>query len=353
MAKYVLKKLPLIEDFNTIEILNLTSIAEEALSNLDKAILAIPNFEIILKPLTIRESVASNEIESIRTTTIEMLRAELQEPQTLPAAQKEVIHYKKSLMLGLDIVNKTSQFLLEDLINVHCGIVPNRIGIRNRPGVHIGNRLGQIIYTPPQQESVIMEYLENLFEYIYSKQPNDLVKIILTHYQFEAIHPFYDGNGRSGRILMALQFCLEKKLRYPILYISGYIVKNKHTYYELFRSIQENDNWNDWIIFHLNGITNQANETLLRVNEITNLQKKVIPLIHISIKIPQAKKLIIEQYFFSKAFYTATDMTKNLNISRNTAKKYLEILEKNKIFETRKAGKERLYFMQEFIDILS
>jgi Fic family protein len=353
MAKYVLKKLPLPNDFNTIEILKLTSKAEEALSELDKAILAIPNYELILQPLTIREAVASNEIESIRTTAIEMLQAELQEPQTLPYHQKEVIHYKKSLILGLNIVNQNSKLLLEDLINIHCGIVPDKIGIRTRPGVHIGNRLGEIIYTPPQEESIILDYLNNLFDYIYSNQSNNLVKVIIAHYQFEAIHPFYDGNGRTGRILMALQFCLEKKLRYPILYTSGYIVKNKQTYYELFRSIQDDDNWNDWIIFHLNGIVNQANETLLRVNEIVNLQSKTVPQLHKLIKIPKAKKIDIEQYFFSQAFYTATNMSRVLKISRNTAKKYLDILEKNKLFGKRKVAKEQLYFMQEFVDILS
>jgi Fic family protein len=353
MSEYVLKKLPLSEDFNTVEILELSLRANEALSNLDKAILSLPNFEIILQPLTIREAVASNEIENIRTTTLEMLKAELLSPQTLPYEQKEVMHYKKSLLLGLDIVNQNNKFELEDLINVHCGIVPDKIGIRKRKGVYIGNRLGEVIYTPPQEEEMIMEYLENLFEYIYSDQSNSLIKIIISHYQFEAIHPFYDGNGRAGRILMALQFCLEKRLRYPILFTSGYIVRNKSTYYELFKGIQNDNNWRDWIVFHLNGIINQAKEGLQRINEIIAVKKSFRSKLHLVLKLPKKNKQAIEDYFFSKAFYTQTNMAKTLKLSRNSTKKYLEALLNSQALQTRKAGKETLYFIEEFITILS
>jgi Fic family protein len=353
MPKYMLKKLPLTIDLDTPEILKLCLQANEALSELDKIIGTLPNFELILQPLTVREAVASNEIENIRTTTLEMLQAELSNPLTLPALQKEVMHYKKSLMLGLEMVNKNGKLLLEDLINVHCGIVPDKIGLRNRGGVYVGNRLGEVIYTPPQDTKEIIDFIENLFEYIYSKQTNSLVKIIITHYQFEAIHPFFDGNGRTGRILMALQFVLEKKLQYPILYTSGYIVKNKHTYYELFREIQNNNNWKDWIIFHLNGILNQAKEASLRINEIIKLKEAINSKLNKYIKINKKNKSEFENYFFSKAFYTQTDMAKTLDKSRNTTKKYLEKLEKNQILESRIAGREKLYFIQEFIEILS
>jgi Fic family protein len=353
MQKYTLKKLPLDINFNSVEILELSIKAYNNLSELDKAILSLPNFELILQPLTVREAVASNEIENIRTTTIEMLQVELLKPQTLPSAQKEVAHYKKSLLMGLNIVQVKGKIEIEDIINIHSGIVPDKVGIRNRGGVYVGNRLGQVIYTPPQNEKEILEFVDNLFEYMYSDQPNSLVKIILTHYQFEAIHPFFDGNGRTGRILMALQFCIENKLRYPILFTSGYIVKNKSTYYELFKEIQDKDNWIDWIKFHLNGIINQSYEALLRVNEIKALQSEFLTSYKNSIKIQSKSIAKFESYFFSKAFYTQTDMATTLTMSRNSTKKYLEQLEQSGILQSRKAGRETLYFIQEFLDILS
>lgn len=353
MLEYTLKKLPLAEDFNSVEILELSLKANQAFGELDKAILELPNFELVLEPLTIREAVASNEIENIRTTTLEMLQAELLNPQTLPYAQKEVLHYKKSLIAGLEIIQNNNILTADDLISIHSRIVPDKTGFRNRGGVYIGNRLGEVIYTPPQDKDQILDYISNLFDYINTFQINDLVKIIITHYQFEAIHPFFDGNGRVGRILMALQFCLEKKLRYPILYTSGYIVKNKSIYYELFRGIQDNNKWRDWIVFHLNGIISQAREGLLRINEISKLQKIFVSKLEASLKLPKKHKSQVSQYFFIKAFYTQADMARTLNMSRNTAKKYLETLESFELLQSRKAGRETLYFIQGFLDILS
>ncbi|MEM1312786.1 MAG: Fic family protein [Patescibacteria group bacterium] len=353
MPEYRLKKLPLEDDFNTTEILNLSLRVDNALSDLDKEILKISNFELILQPLTVREAVASNEIESIRTTTLEILQAELLNPQTLPSAQKEVLHYKKSLLLGLSIVKDEGKLLLEDLINIHCGIVPNKAGLRNRGGVYVGNRLGEIIYTPPQELAEIKDYLNNLFDYIYSTQSNSLVKIILTHYQLEAIHPFFDGNGRVGRILMSLQFVLEKKLQYPVLYSSGYIAENKSVYYELFREIQQNNNWHDWIIFHLNGILRQAKEATMRVREIQELKNQFTYRVSTALKLPKTKQKAVQEYFFTKAFYTQTDMAKTLQMSRNTTKKYLTTLLNHNLLDTRQAGREFLYFIPEFIEILS
>ncbi len=353
MSEYMLKKLPIDNNFNSVNILELTNLANEALNNLDKSITKIHNYELILQPLTIREAVASNEIENIRTTTLEMLQAELLSPITLPTVQKEVIHYKQSLLKGFEKVIQKGSINLEDLVEIHCGIVPDRVGIRNRSGVYVGNRLGEVVYTPPQLEKEILEFLQNLFEYMNSKQKNSLIKIIISHYQFEAIHPFFDGNGRMGRILMALQFCMENKLKYPILYTSGYILKNKATYYQLFKEIQNNNNWEDWIVFHLNGIINQASETMDRVEEIDKLNKKFIKELNQQIKLQKLKKQNIEDYFFKKAFYTQTNMSKELGLSRNTTKKYLETLHISKVLDQRQAGREILYFIPEFLDILS
>ena len=197
---------------------------------------------------------------------------------------------------------------------------------------------------------------DNLLQFIQSDY-DPILKIIITHYQFEAIHPFLDGNGRTGRILMALMFCQQQKLKYPILFVSGYILKNKQSYYQLFREIQNDNNWNNWIRFHLNGIEQQAVETMDRIQEIQLIRNtfiesadKIIYLKDISKQTEFINKL--DQYYFSKAFYTQTNMAKSLNISRITAKKYLELFKINNLFQSRKAGKELLYFIPQFVEVL-
>lgn len=348
---YNLSLLPVKENFKKVEILEKIVKVNEALSSLDRAILTIPNYRLLLEPLTAREAVASSEIENIYTTTLELLQAELLKPENLPKGQKEVVNYRKSLLLGYKTLAETKTLEISDLINIHCGIVPDKIGFRNRPGTVIGNRLGEVIYRPPQEKKEIEKFVKNLFEFMGSDF-DPLLKIIISHYQFEAIHPFYDGNGRAGRILMSLQFCLEQKLQYPVLYVSGYILKNKATYYELFREIQTKNNWYDWIIFHLNGILNQATETLGRVEAINRLRIAYKTKLNDLIQNKKTKGKI-DEYFFARAFYTQTNMSLILGINRNTAKKYLEILRKNQLLQTRRAGKELLYFIPEFLESLS
>jgi len=347
----LLSLLPPTANFKTVEILEKIIAVNQVLSLLDKEIVTIPNYKLLLEPLTAREAVASSEIENIYTTTLELLQAELMETTTLPSSQKEVLNYKKALLIGYqDLINE-GKLDLSNLINIHTGVVPNKIGLRKRPGTVIGNRLGEVIYRPPQSYQEILGYTDNLFEFINS-EVDPLLKIIISHYQFEAIHPFYDGNGRVGRILMSLMLCQEKKLQYPVLYVSGYILKNKATYYELFREIQTKNNWQDWIHFHLNGIKTQAEETLLRIQEINKIRLDFVT--HLKTLIYN-KKLDnnLQEYFFARAFYTQTNMAKILQINRNTAKKYLEILYQAKLLTTRKAGKELLYFIPEFLESLS
>lgn len=356
---YKLCKLPLDESFNTVEVLQKLLSVNDALSDLDKEILLLPNYQLILKPLTMREAVASSEIENIRTTTLEMLEAELLNTKLLPPNQKEVISYRNALLVGYETLLNNGNLELSDIINIHCNIVPDKVRLRTKRGVYVGNALGDIVYTPPQDPKEIEDFMNNLLEFINSDY-DPILKIIVTHYQFEAIHPFRDGNGRAGRILMALMFCLEKKLKYPILFVSGYILRNKQSYYQLFRDIQDNGNWNNWIRYHLNGIEQQAVETMERILEIQAIRTILLDSITLLLKpkTPNSTKQIpnfvqsLDKYFFSRAFYTQTNLSKELCISRITAKKYLELFKANNLLDSRKAGKELLYFIPKFVEVL-
>jgi Fic family protein len=356
-----------------VSVLNKILEVEKLLSELDKEILTIPNYQLLLQPLTVREAVASSEIENVMTTTLEMLQAELNEFDILTGIQKEVFNYKSALLKGFEILielNNQSQISYDspeiiitkqNIIDIHTTLLPKKTGLRVNPGTVLGTRLGEVIYRPPQDINIINNELDKLTDFIKTQDINPIIKIILTHYQFETIHPFYDGNGRCGRILMALQFCLEKKLAFPILFVSGYILERKPTYYELFREIQSTGDYSNWITFHLNGIILQAKETHFRVIEIKRLiikfqtqieGLKLFKLLETS-SLPDQSTNKATDYFFSRAFYTQTNLAKIANINRNTAKTYLEIMKTNGILESRKAGKELLYFMPEFVQILS
>jgi Fic family protein len=346
---------------------------EKLLSELDKEILTIPNYQLLLQPLTVREAVASSEIENVMTTTLEMLQAELNNFEGLTGLQKEVFNYKTALLKGFETLNLTNLYptpklvdaipyvTKQGIIDIHTTLLPKKSGLRVNPGTVVGTRLGEIIYRPPQDIETINIELDKLTTFINHPETNPILKIILTHYQFEAIHPFYDGNGRCGRILMALQFCLEKKLAFPILFVSGYILERKSTYYELFREIQTTGDYSNWITFHLNGIILQASETHFRVLEIKRLvakfqtqikDLKLFKLLENTKSQPSSNTNRATDYFFSRAFYTQTNLAKVSNINRNTAKTYLEIMKTSGVLESRRAGKELLYFMPEFVDLL-
>lgn len=344
-----LKFLPVDFDFNQIEIYKKALEANNALAELNNSISLIPNFELLLQPLTAREAVASSEIENIRTTTLELLQAELMTPTELNPAQKETLNYKNALLQGFDYINEYKHLNIAQILDIQAQIVPEKSGARTR-SVFVGNRLGETIYRPPESE-ILQEYLENLESYFNTQNNLDvLINMAITHYQFESIHPFLDGNGRTGRILMVLYLVLKNRLNYPVLFLSGYILKYKAYYYQLFNEVREQNNWIDWVVFMLNGVEIQAKETMAKINEIKQLETKVSQIIKSNFNRMEPKHL--SNYFFSKAFYTQGNLSKSLNISRPTATKYLEKMQDLGIFETRKANREKLYFIPEFLEIL-
>jgi Fic family protein len=322
--------LPIDFNFNTPEILQKTISANSALAQLNLVISSMANFDLLLQPLTAREAVASSEIENIRTTTLELLQAELK--------------------LGFNLVTSNNKLGITEMIEIQKVIVPEKSELRTREVV-IANRFGVVVYKPPVSTEIV-GYLQNLEEYLDQHSDLDpLINMAITHYQFESIHPFLDGNGRTGRILMILYLVLKAKLKYPALFLSGYILEFKPYYYQLFGEVREHGNWSAWIMFFLNGIEQQAFETTARVLEIKELEAKFISIF---------KKLFnrintqaITNYCFSKAFYTQTNMVKELNITRPTAARYLQIMLDLGYFEERKVGRERLFFIPDFVRCLS
>jgi Fic family protein len=349
-----LKPLPPKFDFDDIDILKKTNEANIALAELNGLIFSLPVYELLLQPLTAREAVASSEIENIRTTTLDILQAEITgETSLLPKAQKETLNYKDALLRGYQIVKDKEFISTNTTVEIQKVLEPNQSGIRNTMGTVIADGLGNVIYTPPQNEKDIRDLMDNLDSYVNDQKDNvdPLIKLAVYHYQFESIHPFFDGNGRTGRILMILYLYLVKRLRYPVLFISGFILKNKDSYYRLLQEVRTKENWKEWILFILDSVAIQSRETSQKVMQISDLKKSWKRIL--KDKYPQMYSIEMLDYLFAHAFYTQTHMSENVSITRQTAVKYMEILLEADLMREKKTGKERLFFIPDFLQILS
>lgn len=340
----MLKILPPNVDFDTIRILKQLANTNRALAELKGYADTIPNKHILINAINLNEAKDSSEIEQIITTHDDLYKALTYENAATPAA-KEVVNYRTALWHGYELVKERGVLTINMLIDIQGIIEQNKSGIRKLPGTALKNALtGEVVYTPPQSEQEIIKYLSNLEFYINddSDGVDPLIKLAVIHYQFEAIHPFYDGNGRTGRILNVLYLVLKRLLDSPILYLSRYILDNKVSYYKLLSCLQNNpDDYEEWVLFILAGIEETSIETFKLVkaivDEINNYSedlKQKLPTLY--------SKELIELLFYE--FYTKTQyIEKGMRVTRKTAVSYLNQLEKNGFLSSQKIGRERIY----------
>lgn len=350
----MLKALPLNFEINDVDILKKAIEANNALGELNGLIYALPNYELFLQPLTVREAVASSEIENIRTTTLDILQAEVSANNlNLPKVQKETLNYKKALLQGYEEVKQNNFLATNGIVSIQGVLEPSKSGIRTQMGTVIADGSGNIIHTPPQNQKEIRDLLNNLDEYLNNDEDNidPLVKMAIYHYQFESIHPFYDGNGRTGRILMILYLVLVDRLRYPVLFLSDYILKHKTDYYRLLQEVRTKEKWKEWVLYILEGVRIQANETAEKVKQMSDLKYQWKTLLKQDY--PQINSVGMIDYLFSYAFYTQTNIVKFVSISRPTAVKYMEVLIKDGYLKEKRFGKERIFYIPEFVTLLS
>ena len=232
-------------DLKTSRILESLNEASRALAELKGFASSIPNQHILINAITINEAKDSSAIENIVTTHDSIYKV-LTQSGFKEAAAKEVVDYRSVIWHGYEIINEKGFISTNILVEIQAIIEPNKTGIRKTSGTNLVNSItDKVIYTPPQQESEIRDLLKNLEDYInnFDDGIDPLIKMALIHYQFESIHPFYDGNGRTGRILNDLYLVLNKLIDSPILYLSNYINKNKSDYYKLFNEFRENNNY--------------------------------------------------------------------------------------------------------------
>lgn len=343
--------LPPQAELETKEILTKTIRASRALAQLNGAIRNLPNPSLFLDTLHLQEAKASSEIENIITTNDDLYQAVVADKKFGNPATKEVISYKEAIWLGFSRLEQRPFITTNLCIELVQCIKQNTAGIRTTPGTTLSNTLGEVIYTPPSGEQVIREKMANLETFINENDSIDpLIKMAIAHYQFEAIHPFSDGNGRTGRILLLLQLKLEKLLDIPVLFLSEYIIKHKEMYYEGLRSVTENNDWSTFIRYMLDMVETTAIKGLERLESIVQLMDTTGQ--EIKEKLPKVySKDLVEVIF--KLPYTKRQNLINADLGTpKTVGNYLIALEEAGFLKSIKVGKEKLYLNLPLMNIL-
>ncbi len=340
-------------NLKTNKILEQLTLSSRALAELKGYSNTIPNMHILINAVTINEAKDSSAIENIVTTHDDIYKV-LTESGYKAESAKEVVDYRNAIWLGYEQIKKDGYINTNTIVKIQGTIEHNNAGIRKLPGTELKNSLtGETIYTPPQNEQEIKKYLKNLEDFINNNEDNidPLIKVCLIHYQFESIHPFYDGNGRTGRILNILYLVLNNLIDSPILYLSKYINKTKQEYYKLFNEVRDNNNFEDWILYILKGIEITSKETITLIEKIQNEMKNYKE--EFRNKLPKIYSKELLESLFYEVYTKISYIERACNVTRLTASSYLNQLEEIGLLESEKVGREKLYKNTRLIKLLS
>lgn len=351
---YVIPSLPLPIDVQTKPILQQLNKATRALAELKGVAHTIPNEEILINTLLLQEARDSSAIENIVTTQDELFVANLDSTNiAVTATSKEVLHYADAVKFGFECVKK-QRFLTCNMIKeIQSKLVLNSAGFRNLPGTTLRTSHGTVVYTPPQDSIAIVEYMQNLEWYINTGEDgvDPLIKLAIVHHQFESIHPFYDGNGRTGRIINVLMLIINDLLELPILYLSRYIIANKAKYYELLQTVREKGEWEAWILFMLLAIEKTALDTIALVKGIVVLMQKYKIRSKEVLKKGYSHELI--NNLFSYPYTKIEFVMDRVEITRPTATNYLNALVEAGLLQKKKLGRTNYYLNGDLIELIT
>lgn len=354
---YQIPQLPLSYDFETKAVLKQVSETNRRLAELKGIAQTIPNENILINTLVLQEALDSSAIENIVTTSDDLYKAELDLGGEINAAAKEVLRYREAMYVGFNRVRAKKILSLNDIIAIQRELERNNAGFRKVPGTVLKSSGGDVVYTPPQDSTEIEQLMSNLQQYINDsdRHPVDpLIKLPIIHHQFESIHPFYDGNGRTGRILIILYLIINELLDWPILYLSRYITHNKSEYYRLIQCIRDknSDNfteWEQWILFILKGIEVTALQTIELVKQIAQLMAEYKNILRPLFK-QQYKHELLNNLFFHP--YTKIEyMQKDVMVQRKTATKYLDKMVVAGLLQKIKFGRSNYYINTKLMEL--
>lgn len=355
---YHIPHLPLPFEIETKAVMKQLISANRKLAELRGVAQTIPNENILISTLTLQEAKDSSLVENIVTTQDDLYKEESGLQQTVTnASAKEVLDYRAAILRGFDLVRSKKILTCNIICQIQQELEHNRAGFRALPGTMLKRGDGEVVYTPPQTGDEVRQLMDNLENFINNDTLTDidpLVKVAIVHHQFESIHPFYDGNGRTGRIINILLLVIYDLLDLPILYLSRYITHNKGSYYQLIQAIRDksDDNaneWEQWVLFILKGIEETADNTISLIKQISNLMnqyKKVLrPLF-----VKQYKHELLNNLFnhpYTKIEFVERDMM----VSRQTASKYLDMITQTGLLQKIKMGKENYYINTKLVDL--
>ncbi|MFT6747557.1 MAG: Fic family protein [Glaciecola sp.] len=357
-----LPPLPINKDlYQTTEILEKLGDAKAALARLQGRSAVIANQGLLIKSISLQEAKLSSAIENIFTTDDELYRAFSDQNPEIENASKEVLRYREALWSGYNYLSDSGKFDLNYFINIFQEIKQTKDSIRpsfsnttiKQGGT--GPNAGQVIYTPPKGESVIQKKLENLITFLNDDEQfkvDHLLKMAIGHYQFEAIHPFRDGNGRTGRIFNIHYLTNKKLLDFPILFLSRYILDHKDDYYFALMGVSQRGNWKDWLLFMLRAVENTSNITFHKINDIVSTKDAILDYVKKDKRKFKTPDDLIE-LLFTQPFTKVKHLVEAGIYSENTARDYLNKLSEMNVLEKKEIDGHHYYLNLELYRILS
>lgn len=346
-----LSELPPQIELETKPILKLAIAARAALAELRAIGDQIPNQALLIRAIGLQEAKASSEIENIVTTSDALYRAISDAEEEVDSATKEVLRYQDALSAGLKIIKDKPLLTTNLFAEITSTIKQQELDIRKLPGTKLANSKGETVYTPPEGETIIRTKLANLEQFIHAESDLDpLVKLAVMHYQFEAIHPFSDGNGRCGRIINILYLVWTGLLDIPVLYLSKYLIDNKNDYYVLLRGVTEENAWENWLTFMLKAVEKTAKDTTNKILAIKNLMREIQE--QVKERLPKIYSWeLIETLFYQP--YCKTRFLEEKGIAkRQTAAAYLRSLEEIGLLQSIKIGRENYFINRRLLELL-
>jgi Fic family protein len=351
---YKISHLPLVKDIETTPVLKKLVLAHKALAELKGVAHTVPNQSVLVATLSLQEAKDSSAIENIITSQDELYKSDYSSKSFTSLEAKEVHNYAFALRQGSHEVEKRGLIRLNDILSVQKEIVQNTAGFRKLPGTELKNsRTGEIVYTPPQDPEEIIDLMKNLEVFINDdalSSLDPLTKMAVIHHQFESIHPFYDGNGRTGRVLSVLYLLKLGLLESPILYMSRYINQTKDVYYRLLQLVRETGAWEEWILYMLEAVYQTSHETVIMIKKIKDLMQTFKK--EIREKAPQIYSQELLNNLFRHPYTKIEFVSAEAHIHRNTASKYLEALVEMGLLTKHKFGKENLYLNEKLFNLL-
>ena len=351
---YQIPQLPFSFDLETKPLLKKLTRAHRALAELKGVANTIPNQSILINTLSLQEAKDSSAIENIITTHDELYQSDTSAKRYTSFAAKEVYSYAEALQKGYQKVKKTGLITNAHIVEIQEELVENNAGFRRLPGTVLKNdKTGEVVYTPPQGEKQIESLMINLIQYINDETLSDmdpLIKMAIIHHQFESIHPFYDGNGRTGRIINLLYLVKNGLLDTPVLYLSRYINQNKGEYYRLLQAVRNDQAWEEWVLYMLEGVEQTSQQTILLIQGMKDLMMQY------KNKLREELPKIYSQDLLNNLFrhpYTKIEFVMHeLKTTRKTAAKYLEELVRIGMLTKYKKSKDNYYINNGLFDLL-